>query len=198
MLLLKSMLDYRNCILHNITKRLQQTFRGRVKYVQHIVDWCFNVKDRCWTWNVSCQSDTSWTEILELNFRFSGDEVSCYLMVGFGYNRGRNLILDQKSIVKDICDRQFSSPGIYHLHHTNINGPLSSLPFPVQPLLKLSSEYNCLECKRSENWSRAGSQSLPVPGTKCHPCEGRKAVLCWKWNMNIKSGCLYDGVVVYL
>ena len=68
---------------------------------------------------------------MELNFRFSGDEVSCYLMVCFGYNRGRNLILDHKSIVEHICDGQLPGLGVQHLNHININSHLP--PFLPPP-----------------------------------------------------------------
>ena len=51
-------------------------------------------------------------------------------MVCFGYNRGRNLILDHKSIVEDICDRQFSSLGVQDLHSKNIILAISVPPFP--------------------------------------------------------------------
>ena len=67
----------------------------------------------------SCRLDTSWTEIFKTNNMSSCKGLPLNLVVRLGNYSRRNLLLDEKGEMEDICDGFLASPGVYHLKQDN-------------------------------------------------------------------------------
>ena len=66
-----------------------------------------------------CRLDTSWTEIFKTNNMSSCKMLPLNLVVRLGNYSRRNLLLDEKGEMEDICDGFLASPGVYHLKRDN-------------------------------------------------------------------------------